>query len=32
VDRVRILIDGEAVSTLAGHTDLSRPLGVDELH
>ncbi len=31
VDRVRILIDGETVPTLAGHTDLSRPLRVDEL-
>ncbi|HMB70122.1 MAG TPA: GerMN domain-containing protein [bacterium] len=28
VDRVRILVEGEAIRTLAGHTDLSRPLDV----
>jgi spore germination protein GerM len=28
VDRVRILVEGEAVQTLAGHADLSRPLEV----
>ena len=30
VDRVRILIEGDAATTLAGHTDLSRPLSVDD--
>ncbi|GJM45354.1 MAG: hypothetical protein DHS20C21_21960 [Gemmatimonadota bacterium] len=30
VDRVRILIDGDVAATLAGHTDLSRPLPVDD--
>lgn len=30
VDRVRILVDGETVATLAGHTDLGRPLRVDD--
>jgi hypothetical protein len=28
VDRVRILVEGETVQTLAGHADLSRPLEV----
>lgn len=28
VDRVRILVEGDVVSTLAGHVDLSRPLRV----
>jgi spore germination protein GerM len=28
VDRVRILVEGEAAGTLAGHADLSRPLEV----
>jgi spore germination protein GerM len=30
VDRVRILIDGEMVPTLAGHVDLSVPLSVED--
>jgi hypothetical protein len=30
VDRVRILVEGDVVSTLAGHMDLSRPLRVDD--
>jgi hypothetical protein len=30
VDRVRILVEGDAVSTLAGHADLSRPLPVED--
>lgn len=30
VDRVRILIDGEIVPTLAGHADISAPLPVEE--
>ena len=30
VDRVRVLIEGDATATLAGHTDLSRPLPVDD--
>lgn len=28
VDRVRILVEGDVVSTLAGHVDLNRPLAV----
>lgn len=30
VDRVTILVEGEAVQTLAGHADLSRPLEVQD--
>jgi spore germination protein GerM len=30
VDRVRILIEGESVATLAGHADLSAPVAVDD--
>lgn len=30
VDRVLVLIDGEMVSTLAGHADLSKPLNVQD--
>ncbi|NNE44178.1 MAG: GerMN domain-containing protein [Gemmatimonadetes bacterium] len=30
VDRVRLLVDGEVVPTLAGHADLSRPLTVQD--
>ncbi len=30
IDRIRILVDGETVSTLAGHADLSRPLNVND--
>ncbi|MFN8180121.1 MAG: GerMN domain-containing protein [bacterium] len=30
VDRVRVLVDGETVSTLAGHADLSEPLKVED--
>jgi len=30
VDRVRILVEGDAPATLAGHTDLRRPLLVDD--
>jgi germination protein M len=30
VDRVRVLVDGEPVPTLAGHADLSGPLAVDD--
>jgi spore germination protein GerM len=28
VDRVRVLVEGDVVSTLAGHMDLSRPLSL----
>jgi hypothetical protein len=30
VDRVRVLVEGDAVETLAGHVDLSRPLRVED--
>ena len=30
VDRVRVLVDGESVPTLAGHADLSEPLKVED--
>ncbi len=30
IDRVRILVDGESVSTLAGHADISQPLPVKD--
>lgn len=32
VDRVRVLVDGDVVETLAGHLDLSRPLRVQDYH
>ena len=31
IDRMRILVDGETVSTLAGHADISGPLNVKDL-
>ncbi len=30
IDRIRMLVDGETVATLAGHADLSRPLRVKD--
>ena len=30
VDRVRLLVDGETIPTLAGHADLSEPLNVED--
>ena len=32
VDRVRVLVEGDTIETLAGHMDLSRPLRVDDYH
>jgi len=32
VDRVRVLVEGDVVETLAGHIDLSRPLRVEDYH
>jgi Sporulation and spore germination len=30
VDRVRVLVDGQTIPSLAGHVDLSRPLNVED--